>query len=233
MEGLLFLPNNSIDLVFADLPYGKTQNNWDSILPMEKLWTALKAISKPKTVFVFTAMQPFASLLVLSNPKEFKYEMIWHKNKSTGFLNAKKQPLRNHENILVFYKEQPNYNPQFTENHPPVHAYTKHTSDGTNYGKTKNISGGGSTKRYPTSVLKIDVINNDDPDKFHPTQKPVELPAYFIKTYTKPGDLILDPTAGSASTLVAAKQLDRQFVGFETDKKIYERAIERLKIYDK
>lgn len=233
LEGVPLLDSQSVDLIFADLPYGKTQNKWDSIIPMDKLWENFERVAKPKTVFVFTAIQPFTSLIVSSNLKWFKYEMIWKKNKPRGFLNAKKQPLRNHENVLVFYKEQPDYIPQMTTGHPPVHAYTKKTTDGTNYGKTKlNISGGGSTKRYPTSILDINVVNNDGNDKFHPTQKPIELSAWFIKTYTKENDIVLDPTAGSGSTLVSAKILKRRFVGFETDPEMVKICNNRLDILD-
>ena len=229
LKGISLLKPQSVDLVFADLPYGKTQNKWDSIIPMDKLWNLLKIVSKPKTVFVFTAIQPFTSLVVSSNLEWFKYEMIWRKNKPRGFLNAKKQPLRNHENVLVFYKEQPDYVPQMTTNHTPVHTYTKKTTDGSNYGKTKlNISGGGSTERYPTSVLDINVVNNDSHDKFHPTQKPIELSSWFINTYTKINDIILDPTAGSGSTLVSAKILNRQFIGFETDNDMVKICNDRL-----
>lgn len=208
----------SVDFVFADLPYGRTQNGWDKLVPIGELWRQLRRVCKPTAALVFTAMQPFTSLLVCSNLAWFRYEMIWQKNKPRGFLNAKRQPLRTHENVIVFYARQPNYAPQMTNGHTPVHAYTKHTSDGTNYGKTKcGVRGGGSTERYPTSVLTIPVVNNDSEVRIHPTQKPEALAAWFIATYTKPGDLVLDPTAGSGSTGVAALRAGRRFVGFETD----------------
>ena len=175
------------------------------------------------------AAQPFTSLLICSNPKWFKYELIWHKNKSTGFLNAKKQPLRNHESIVVFYNKQPTYNPQKTTGHKPVNSYTKHTSDGSNYGATKlGITGGGSTERYPVSVLNFSVVNNDSEEKYHPTQKPIDMCEYLIKTYSNVGDTILDNSMGSGTTGVAAKRLNRKFIGIEKDDNYYKIASDRI-----
>lgn len=229
LVGLRHLPAGSVTMVFADLPYGRTQNEWDRLVPIEPLWRELNRVCRADAAMVFTAMQPFTSLLVCSNTRSFRYEMIWQKNKVRGFLNAKKQPLRTHENVLVFYRKQPRYVPQMTEGHTPVHSYTKHTSDGTNYGATKRgVSGGGSTTRYPTSVLALPVVNNDDPIRIQPTQKPEALVAWFLRTYTRPGDLVLDPTAGSGTTLVAAKRLGRRFVGFETDADMVAKATIRL-----
>ncbi|MDE2022217.1 MAG: site-specific DNA-methyltransferase [Patescibacteria group bacterium] len=131
LVGLRCLPAGSVAMVFADLPYGRTQNEWDRLVPIEPLWCELNRVCRDDAAMVFTAMQPFTSLLVCSNPRAFRYEVIWQKNKTRGFLNAKKQPLRTHENVLVFYREQPRYDPQMTEGHTPVHSYTKHTSDGT------------------------------------------------------------------------------------------------------
>lgn len=223
------VPSNTVDLVFADLPYGRTQNDWDKLIPMDKLWTELGRVCKPAAPMIFTAMQPFAAMLVCSKLEWFRYEIVWKKNKSRGFLNANKQPLRIHETIQVFYREQPDYVPQMTFGHKPVHSYIKHTSDGTNYGKTKRgISGGGSTSRYPTSVLEIPVVNNRDQKRVNSTQKPEELAAWFIRTYTKPGDLVLDPTIGSGSTMAAAKRSCRRHLGFDTDPKQVESAIALL-----
>ena len=229
LTGLRDVPTGSVAMVFADLPYGRTQNAWDNMVPAQALWTALNRVCRTDAAMVFTAMQPFASLLVCSNLAAFRYEMIWQKNKVRGFLNAKKQPLRTHENVLVFYRAQPRYVPQMTTGHAPVHAYTKHTGDGTNYGSTKvGVSGGGSTTRYPTSVLSIPVVNNDDPERIHPTQKPEALVEWFLRTYTRSGDLVLDPTAGSGTTLVVAKKMGRRFLGFETDADMVAKATRRL-----
>lgn len=232
LEGLRDVPEQSVDLVFADLPYGRTANSWDEVIPVEALWSHLARVCKERTPMVFTAIQPFTSLLVCSKPKWFRYEMVWKKNKPRGFLNANKQPLRVHESILVFYRKQPAYRPQKTKGHAPVNSFTKNTSDGTNYGNTKRgFRGGGSTERYPTSILEIPVVNNDDPRRIHPTQKPEALPAWFIATYTKRGDLVLDPTAGSGSTLLAAKKMGRAYLGFERDKDMVKAARKALRSF--
>jgi DNA modification methylase len=219
LQGLARLDSKSVDFVFADLPYGRTQNDWDKLVPIGNLWAALRRVCKPDAALVFTAIQPFTSLLVCSNLPWFRYEAIWRKSKPSGYLNAKKQPMRVHENVLVFYGQQPAYTPQMTHGHEPVHGFTKRVSnDSANYGATNRaVRGGGETQRYPVSVLEIPSIGNSSPIRVHPTQKPEALPAWFIATYTKPGDLVLDPTAGSGSTGCAALRASRRFVGFETD----------------
>ena len=228
LDGMDLLAGGCIDFVFADLPYGMTQNKWDSIIDFDGLWSRLNRVCKINAAMVFTAMQPFTSKLVISNLSNFKYETAWVKNKSTGFLNAKKQPLRIHENVVVFYREQPVYKPQMTTGNKPVNSYTRKASSIGNYGKFVEQSGGGSTTRYPTTVLEVPVINNDDPEKFHPNQKPVSLVEYFLNAYTSPGDLVLDPTAGSGTTLVAAKRLGRRYIGYETDLDTFNKAKARI-----
>lgn len=230
LVGMRRIGDRSVDFVFADLPYGTTRNPWDVVIPFEPLWSELHRVCKPHAAMVFTSMQPFASRLLLSNAVEFRYEIIWRKNKSTRFLDAKKRPLLAHENVLVFYREQPFYVPQMTRGHEPVHAYTKHTGDGSNYGKTRlGISGGGSTDRYPTTILDIPVVNNRKGGRIHPNQKPVELVEWFLNTFTKPGDMVLDPAAGSGTTLLAAHKLDRRCVAFESGAKEFAAAMTRLK----
>lgn len=225
LDGLQHLDPGSVDFVFADLPYGTTQQNWDQRVPMDALWPLLAVVCKPDAAMVFTAAQPFSSLLVVSRLDWFKYEVVWRKNKSTGFLNAKKQPLRAHESCLVFYREQPAYEPQMTDGHELGHAVKGRVSKTELYGgHAQPRAWGGSTKRYPTTVLEIPVVNADAKHRIHRNQKPVELAARFIRTYTKPGDLVLDPTAGSGSALVAAKMLGRRFVGFETNAGYCEKA---------
>lgn len=232
IEGMKQISDESIDFIFCDLPYGVTNNDWDSIIPLDELWEQYNRIIKNNGAIALTAVQPFTSLLVASNYKMFRYEWIWKKNKSTGFLNAKKMPLKQHESVLIFYKKLPIYNPQKTTGHKPVNSFTKHTSDGTNYGKTKKgIKGGGQTDRYPTSILEIPVINNDNKEKFHPTQKPVELVEYFIKTYTNEGDTVLDNCMGSASTAIASIKTNRHFIGFENNQEYYIKASERIENY--
>jgi len=232
LEVMATLPDNSIDMVLTDPPYGTTACRWDSIIPFEPMWDQLKRITKKGGAIVMTASQPFTSALVMSNPSMFKYDWVWKKNKSTGFLNAKKMPMRDKEDVLVFYEKQCTYNPQKTYGHSPVNSFTKHTSDGETVGKTKvGWSGGGSTERYPKTVQEFSVVNQDgsSPEgKFHPTQKPVALMEYLIKTYTNEGETVLDFTMGSGTTGVAAKNLGRSFVGIELDKEYFKVAKERI-----
>lgn len=219
----------SVDLIICDLPYGITQNEWDKPLDMNRLWAEYERVIKDNGAIILTAVQPFTSQLVMSNPKLFRYEIIWQKNKTTGFLNAKKMPLRAHESILVFYKKLPTYNPQKTTGHKPVNSFTKHSGDGANYGQTKTgITGGGQTDRYPTTVLKVPVVNNDSREKIHPTQKPVELLEYLIKTFSNPGDLVLDNCAGSGSTGEAAKRTGRDFILIEKEAEYAEACRSRI-----
>jgi DNA modification methylase len=230
LEGMKFIPEKSIDMVLCDLPYGVTsRNRWDVIIPFDQLWSQYKRIIKDNGAIVLTAVKPFSSMLIMSNPKMYRYDIIWRKNKSTGFLNAKKMPLRNHEEVLIFYKKLPTYNPQKTSGHRAANNYTKHTGDGSNYGNTKlGVSGGGQTDRYPTSVWDIKVMNNDNPNKWHPTQKPIELFEKLILTYTNPGEIILDTCSGAGTTAVAASNTNRKYICFEKDKDIYERSLEHV-----
>ena len=224
------IEDNSIDMILCDLPYGMTaRNKWDVIIPFKDLWQQYKRIAKKNAAIVLTAAQPFSAQLIMSNPEMFRYELIWQKNKKTGFLNANRMPLRAHENILVFYEKLPVYNPQKTTGHKPVNSYTKHTSDGLNYGETKTgIKGGGQTDRHPTSVLYFPVVNNDSEDKFHPTQKPVELFEWLIRTYTNEGDVVLDNCIGSGTTAIACLNSGRQFIGIEKDEEYYQRCSDRI-----
>jgi DNA modification methylase len=231
LHGLSRVDSGSVAMVFADLPYGRTQNSWDKQVPINQLWAALNRVCRANAAMVFTAIQPFTSLLVTSNLAGFRFSMVWNKNKSSGALNANRHPLRAHEDILVFARKPPRYNPVMRQGAAPSNAATRHTSQGVNYGRTRpglTRYQGGKTWRYPTSVLDIPVVNNDDPGRIHPTQKPEDLVAWFIRTYTDPGDLVLDPTAGSGTTLVAAKRLGRRYLGFETDPAMVAKATQRL-----
>lgn len=219
------LEAQSVDLVLVDVPYGSTQNPWDTVIPFKPMWAEIWRVCKGAAVF--TAMQPFSSALVMSQPKFFKHEWVWEKNKATGHLNAKKAPMRAHELVLVFAARGMIYNPQMTDGHKPMNAYTQ-TSNGENYGTTNRPSGGGSTKRYPRSVQRFDIINNDSPEKEHSTQKPVDLMAYLIETYSNPGDTVLDFCMGSGTTGVACQQTGRNFIGIEQDPKYYSAAMRRL-----
>lgn len=229
IQGMSLLPASSIDLVFADLPYGRTMQGWDEPVPMGPFWEEVERVCKEAAPVVFTAVEPFASLLVCSKPKWFRYDMIWRKNKSTGFLNAKKRPLRAHENILVFWRKQPRYVPLMTDGHEPGYAVKERLSRTKLYGETpRPWSWRGSTMRYPTSVLEIPIVNGDSPERFHSNQKPEALPGWFIEAYTRAGDVVLDPTFGSGSTLLAARDRRRHFVGFEISKKMTNVAKKRL-----
>ena len=208
LELLSLVPDKSVDMICADLPYGTTQCKWDTIIALH-------------------AQTPFDKVLGASNLRLLKYEWIWEKTAATGHLNAKKAPMKAHENILIFYKKLPKYHPQKTTGHSPVHSYTKHTDDGDCYGATQvGISGGGSTERYPRSV----VVFSPDKQKcaLHPTQKPIGLIEYLLRTYTDEGDLVLDNCMGSGTTGVACKRLGRGFIGMELDENYFEIAKRRI-----
>lgn len=216
----------SVDLILCDPPYGTTQNDWDSLLDFKELWKQYDRVIKPNGAILVFAQSPFDKLLGCSNLKHLRYEWIWEKTTATGHLNAKKMPMKAHETILVFYKKLPTYNPQKTSGHKPANSFTnKHA--GSNYGKTtKEISGGGNTDRYPRSVL----IFPTDRQKsaLHPTQKPVALLEYMIKTYSNEGETVLDNTMGSASTIIACMNLNRKAIGIEKSEKFYPVALERV-----
>lgn len=230
LEVMKSIPDSSVDMILCDLPYGVTANNkWDVVIPFKPLWEQYRRVTKENAAIVLTATQPFTSQLIMSNPKMFRYDLVWEKNKKTGFLNANKMPLRAHESILVFYRSVPVYNPQKSKGHNPVNSYTKHTGDGSNYGKTKTgIKGGGQTDRFPTSIIKIPVVNNDSEDKHHPTQKPVALFEYLIKTFSNENDVILDSCMGSGTMCIAALRTNRKFIGIDSDLGFCEIAKQRI-----
>lgn len=221
------IANESVNLILCDLPYGVTSNKWDSIIPIEDLWNQYNRIINKNGVIVLTAIQPFASYLINSNPTMFKYDIVWKKNKVTGHLNAKKMPLRAHEYLLVFYNKLPIYNPQKTFGHKPVNKFTHHSS-GTTYNKYNFISGGGQTDRYPTSIIEFDVVNNDSKEKIHPSQKPVDLCEWVVLTYSNKNNVVLDSCMGSASTGIACINTERFFIGIENDIKFFSSASKRI-----
>ena len=207
------LPNDCIDMVLCDLPYGTTQNKWDSIVPLDELWAEYKRIVKPNGAIVLTSQGLFTATLIMSQPKMFKYKWVWEKSKPTNFLNAKKQPLRKHEDVCVFYNKQPVYNPQMTEGEPYDKGVRKNQLSGS-YGDFQPVHVHSDGKRYPTDVVYFKTAESEG-EVFHATQKPVELGRYFVRTYTNPGDIVLDNTSGSGSFLVAALMEGRNFVGIE------------------
>ena len=221
LERMKEIPDGSVDMVLTDVPYGTTRNKWDSVIPLEPMWEQLNRIIKPNGAIVMTAMQPFTSVLVCSNLKMFKYQWVWQKEAGTGLLNAKKQPLRDHEDVCVFYSKQPTYNPQYTEGKPYVAQKGGETSNYNPSGSVTTVSDG---KRYPKTVQKF----NRDRNKIHPTQKPVALMEYLIRTYTNEGETVLDFTCGSGTTGVACVNTNRSFVGIELDPDYFEIAERRI-----
>ena len=222
LERMKYIEDKSVDMILCDLPYGTTKNKWDIVINLEKLWGEYERIIKDNGAIVLFAQTPFDKSLGCSNLKLLRYEWIWQKEQGTGFLNSKKMPLKNHENILVFYKNPPLYNPQMREG---FKAYkTKRGGLGTNYGEDKGAVTESNGERYPLSVLSF----KRDKEKLHPTQKPVSLCEYLIRTYTNEKDIILDNCMGSGTTGVAAKKLKRKFIGIEIEKEYFEIAKNRI-----
>lgn len=213
-----------VDLVLTDPPYNMTQCKWDYAIDLSLLWSCLDKIGHKNTAYVFTGSQPFSSKLVLSNLKQFKQELIWRKTMGTGHMNCKRMALKNHENILIFYGKQPVYNPQKTKGEPyrtGLRNKNNRVYGDSVYYETINETG----DRYPLSVLDFKY----DTKRYHPTQKPVALCEYMVKTYTNAGQLMVDPFAGSGSSLVAAKRNKRRAIGIELDAGYCDIIVGRLK----
>jgi site-specific DNA-methyltransferase (adenine-specific) len=228
------LKDGAFDAIICDLPYGTTKCKWDTPLDLKLLWEHYKRLIKPNGVILLFAQTPFDKVLGCSNLPWLKYEWIWEKTQAGSPFNALKAPLKAHENILVFYDKPPKYYPQKTQGHKPVNSYTKKSevmNKSTIYGKvSKDISGGGNTDRFPRSVqtFKSDKQTNKLNGTIHPTQKPIALLEYLVKTYTNEGDLILDNTAGSGTTGLAAKNLNRNYIMIEKEKEYYDIILKRL-----
>ena len=218
LEIMRQLPNNSVDMVLCDLPYGITQNKWDCVIPLDDLWKEYKRIVKDNGAIVLTSHGVFTAVLITSNPKMFKYKWTWVKSKATNFLNAKKQPLRKHEDVCVFYKKQPTYNPQMVEGEPYDKGTRKDQLSGS-YGDFQPVHVHSDGQRYPTDVVYFKTAESEG-EVVHPTQKPVELGRYFVRTYTNPGDVVLDNTAGSGSFVVAALLEGRNFIAIEKNEDV-------------
>lgn len=227
LEMMKLIPDGSVDMVLCDLPYGTTQNKWDAVIPFDQPWSEYRRVCRKGTAIVLTAAQPFTSALVMSNPGLFKYQWVWEKSRPTGHMNAKKQPLRNHEDIAVFYDSQPTYNPQFTKGKPNhVNSKPKIKSGSDNYGAQYEVVEEVTDRKYPKSIVPFPVLSPTD--VVHPTQKPVALMEYLIRTYTNEGDTVLDNTMGSGTTGVAAVQTGRNFIGIERDDKYFAIAQKRI-----
>ncbi len=206
-----------------------THCKWDVIIPFDKLWEQYNRIIKDNGAVVLFNTEPFGSQLRLSNIKNYKYDWIWDKISGTGFLNAKKQPMRNHELISVFYKKQCTYNPQMTHGHILKKSFKSKNNKNQIYGKMDQDVYYESTDRYPRSILVFS--KNSQNSKFHPSQKPVELIEYLIKTYTNEGEVILDNCIGSGTTAIAALNTGRDYIGFENDKAYFDIASQRITQY--
>ena len=225
-DGMRNIPDGSVDMVLCDLPYGTTQNKWDTPIPFVQLWAEYWRVCKPNAAIVLTAQPPFDKMLGASQIRFLKYEWIWEKEKGTGFLNSKRQPLKNHENILIFYKKQCVYNPQKTLGHTPYREIQ--SSAGDNYGSVRDghVTDASDGSRYPKTIQKFP--RDTQRSKLHPTQKPVALFEYLIRTYTNPSELILDNTAGSCTTAVAAHNTGRRSICIERDAGYFMKAIGRV-----
>ncbi len=223
IEEMSKLEDKSIDMILADLPYGTTKNKWDSIIPLDKLWGQYNRIIKDNGAIVLFGQQPFTSVLVSSNLKMYKYDWTWIKDAGTGFLNAKKMPLKDSETISVFYKKLPTYNPQMRVGFKPYTA-KQGAKKSENYGKQSGAVTVSNGERYPLTTIHF----SRDKDKIHPTQKPVALLEYLIKTYTNEGEVVLDNAMGSGSTGVACGRTGREFIGIELNENYFNIAKERI-----
>lgn len=222
------LPDKSIDMILCDLPYGMTRNKWDSVIPLEDLWRQYSRIAKDRCAIVLTASQPFTSVLVSSQVELFNVEWVWIKNRGGNFMNCKIQPIKEHESVLVFCKGKPVYNPIMQEraagSSSLIGKVPGHGKISENYNKRHHVSRVLPKLRYPSSWQKFNTQTKPD----HPTQKPVLLMEYFIKTYTNEGMIVLDNCMGSGTTGVACRNLNRHFIGIEKDDKYFDICMKRI-----
>lgn len=233
MDVMPTLPAASVDLILCDLPYGTTQCPWDAVIPFAPLWAQYQRIAKPSAAAVLTASQPFTSALIASNYADFKYALAWDKVLPRGHLNAKRQPMRVHEDIAIFCPGPTVYNPQKSVGHKRKIARTKYTKSGDGsqvYGSEQRDTFYDSDERYPTTIVTFSTA--DQRNKVHPTQKPVALMEYLIRTYTNEGDTVLDNCMGSGTTGVACKNTGRNFIGIERDPTYFEIARKRILLGD-
>ena len=218
LELMKSIPDKSIDMILCDLPYGTTQSKWDSVIDLPRLWQAYNKVVKPNGAIVLTSQGIFTARLIMSNTKSFKYKIVWEKSKPTNFLNKNIQPLRKHEDICIFYQRQPTYNPQLGNGVPYDKGVRKNQLSGS-YGDFQPVRVKSNGNRYPTDVIYFKTAESEG-RVWHPTQKPIELARYLIKTYTNPGDLVLDNACGSGSFLVAALMENRKYCGIEKNKDV-------------
>lgn len=228
LEILSQIPTGSVNLILCDLPYGTTQNRWDSVIDLERLWKQYRRILAPKGAIVLTAQGIFTAKLILSNEDWFKYKIVWEKSKSTNFLNAKKQPLRKHEDICIFYDRPATYNPQMTPGLPYDKGVRKDQLSGS-YGDFLPVHVKSDGERYPSDVVYFKTAESEPGRSvWHPTQKPIELGRYLVRTFSNVGDVVLDNAFGSGSFLVAAAMEKRKFIGIELNKEVHRFKNERI-----
>ena len=227
LEGHKKIPNGSIDLIYSDLPYNQTKNTWVELINLNQLWEDYKRMIKPNGAIVLHCQGAFTSMLMTSSTVKWRYNLIWKKgDRTSGHLNSNRMPMRNHEDIAVFYKALPTYNPQFTEGQPlhsKGHSYLKKEHINNNYGKYEvtDDSRAGSTQKYPISILNFDRPH----PPIHPTQKPILLAEWVIKTYSNSGDIVLDSTVGVGTSAIACRNTDRNFIAFENDEENFEKCL--------
>lgn len=230
LEVMKDIPTGSVDMILADLPYGTTQNKWDSIISLELLWEQYNRVIKDNGAIVLSSAGIFTGILMMSNANMFKYKLIWEKSKSTNFLNAKKQPLRKYEDICIFYKRQPTYNPQKGIGKPYNKGMRKNQTTGS-YGNFNPAIIESDGERYPTDIMYFKTSESEG-KVVHPTQKPVALFEYLIKTYTNENETVLDNVVGSGTTAISCMNTNRNFIGIEKDKDYFNIANKRIKEHE-
>jgi len=221
------IDDNSVDLIYCDLPFGTTQCSWDEVIPFKDMWEQVIRITKKNTPIIFHAQQPFTSNLIMSNPKMFKYTWVWEKSKATGFLNSKIRPLVAHEDIVVFSKGTPVYYPQMTQGKSYNKGIRKEQTNDDVYGKFKQVEVKSDGLRYPRSVQYFKTAESEG-KTYHKTQKPIELCQYIIKTYCKEDDIVLDFTMGSCTTGIACINTNRNFIGIENNTDYFNISLKRV-----
>ena len=234
LELMKDIPNGSIDMILCDLPYGTTQCKWDVIIPFDKLWEQYERIIKTNGAILLFGQEPFSSFMRLSNLKDYKFDIIWNKKFASNFAQAKKRPMNIHENICVFYKKQPTYNPSMTKRDTPIKATSGSTFSEVSMVKNfNNIENKVYDFKYPESIVLFPRILGTSKEKTgHPTQKPVELFEYLIKTYTNKNEIVLDNTAGSGTTAIACLNTKRQFIVMEKEQKYYDIILKRIEDFN-
>ena len=226
MNLMNYIPDCSVDMILCDLPYGTTACKWDTVIPFDALWAHYKRVVKPNGAIVLFGSEPFSSLLRVSNLKQYRYDWTWIKNTGTNFLHAKRMPIRYSENVHVFGKAGGTYNPQKTTGHVATNSGKGRNTGNIYHGKSKVDYAGGDTTRFPKNIISFDTVDNYS--RVHPTQKPVALCEYLIRTYTNEGETVLDNTMGSGTTGVACLNTNRKFIGIEKDDKYFYIARQRI-----